>query len=58
MTGQITTIDETPFVSLYDRRVILVRDQVQAFSTLDDKTATEIAVHVLHALDTIPEKIR
>ena len=45
-------------VSLYHRRVALVRDIVQAHSVLDEKTATEIAVNVLLALDTIPEKVR
>ncbi|MQY27265.1 DUF6307 family protein [Nocardia aurantia] len=45
---------ETP----YERRVGRVRDAVRAHSELDDHSASELAVHVLHALDTIPEKIR
>lgn len=49
---------DAPFLSAYDRRVLLVRDQITAHSTLDEKTAAIIAVHVLHAIDTIPEKIR
>ncbi|MGW3539342.1 DUF6307 family protein [Nocardia niigatensis] len=48
-----TTV-ETP----YDRRIQRVRDAVRAHSELDDKAAYELAVHVLHALDTIPENIR
>ncbi|UFT00256.1 MULTISPECIES: DUF6307 family protein [Nocardia] len=45
---------ETP----YERRVIRVRDVVRTYSGFDDNAATELAVQVLHALDTIPEKIR
>lgn len=45
---------ETP----YERRVNRVRDVVLAHSELDSHAAYELAVHVLHALDTIPEKIR
>ncbi|WP_194853223.1 DUF6307 family protein [Nocardia sp. SYP-A9097] len=42
----------------YEQRVNRVRDVLRTYSELDDKTATDLAVHVLHALDTIPEKIR
>ncbi|HEY3261735.1 MAG TPA: DUF6307 family protein [Pseudonocardiaceae bacterium] len=49
---------ETLFVSRYDRRVKLVQDVVKAHSGLDDVIAGKIAVQVLHALDTIPEKVR
>jgi hypothetical protein len=45
---------ETP----YERRVNRVRDAVRAHTELNDQAASEIAIHVLHALDTIPEKIR
>lgn len=45
---------ETP----YERRVRRVRDALTAHSALDDKAASDLAVHVLHALDAIPEKIR
>ena len=45
-------------VSRYQQRVKLVQDVVKAHSGLDDKVALEIAVDVLHALDTIPEKVR
>lgn len=58
MTRLVSVAAETPFISAYDHRVMLVRDQVMAYSTLDEKTASKIAVHVLHAIDTIPEKIR
>jgi Family of unknown function (DUF6307) len=49
---------ETVYVSRYHQRVKLVQDIVKAQSGLDDKVAAEIAVQVLHALDTIPEKVR
>lgn len=42
----------------YELRVIRVRDAVRENSKLDEKAATELAVQVLRALDTIPEKIR
>ncbi|WP_405485784.1 DUF6307 family protein [Nocardia sp. NBC_00511] len=42
----------------YERRVTRVRDVVREHSGLDDVAATELAVWVLHALDTIPETVR
>ncbi|GAB0105896.1 hypothetical protein JMUB6875_48780 [Nocardia sp. JMUB6875] len=42
----------------YERRVARVRDVVREHSELDDGAATELAVRVLQALDTIPEQIR
>lgn len=45
---------ETP----YERRVIRVRDVVRECAELDDAAATALAVRVLRALDTIPERIR
>ena len=44
--------------SPYDRRVDLVKDTITANSKLGDKAAAELAVHVLHALSSIPEKVR
>lgn len=49
---------ETVFVSRYDQRVKLVHDIVAAHTKLDSKAASEIAVLVLHAIDSIPEKVR
>ena len=46
------------FRSPYQIRVNLVRDTIMARSKLGDKAAADLAVHVLHALDSIPEKIR
>ncbi len=42
----------------YDRRVDLVTDTIKDHSKLGDKAATELAVHVLHVLNSIPEKVR
>ena len=44
--------------SPYDVRVDLVKDTITANSKLGDKAAGELAVHVLHALSSIPEKVR
>jgi hypothetical protein len=44
--------------SPYDRRVDLVADAIKAHSKLDKKDASELAVHVLHALNSIPEIVR
>ncbi|WP_173009831.1 DUF6307 family protein [Mycolicibacterium sp. P9-64] len=44
--------------SPYDRRVDLVKDTITANSKLSDKAARELAVHVLSALNSIPEKVR
>jgi hypothetical protein len=42
----------------YDLRIELVADTIKAHSKLGDKAAGELAVHVLHTLNSIPEKIR
>ncbi|HEX3589263.1 MAG TPA: DUF6307 family protein [Pseudonocardiaceae bacterium] len=50
---------EQPIVlSGYELRLKMVTDAVRKHSKLGEKAATEVAVHVLHSLDTIPEKIR
>jgi hypothetical protein len=49
---------DTPYVSLYERRVRLVADVVAEHSTLSDEAAVELAKHVLSALDHIPEIVR
>ena len=48
----------TKYVSLYDLRVSMVQKALQAHSKLDDKASFDLAVHVLDALDHIPEKAR
>ncbi len=49
---------QTTFRTPYDLRVELVRDTITTNSKLGDKAASELAVHVLHALNSIPEKMR
>ena len=46
------------YISLYDLRVSMVQKALQDHSDLDDKTSFDLAVHVLEALDHIPEKAR
>jgi len=45
---------QTPYV----HRLELVTDTIKTHSKLADKAASELAVHVLQALNSIPEKIR
>lgn len=49
---------EKIILSQYEARVKTVTDIVLAHSKLSNKVAGVLAVHVLHALDTIPEKVR
>jgi hypothetical protein len=49
---------ETIVLSQYEARLKTVSEIVREHSKLSGKAAGEIAVHVLHALDTIPEKLR
>ncbi len=42
----------------YEQRLELVKDTITAHCKLGDKAAGELAVHVLHALNSIPEKVR
>jgi hypothetical protein len=44
--------------SPYDQRVDLVKDTIKDHSKLGDDAAEKLAVHVLHALNSIPEKVR
>lgn len=45
-------------LSPYNRRVELVKDTIKDHSKLGDKAAGDLAVHVLHVLNTIPENVR
>jgi hypothetical protein len=49
-----TTTLRTP----YDIRVDMVKDAIKTNSKLDDDAARGLAVHVLRALNSIPEKVR
>jgi hypothetical protein len=44
--------------SPYDLRVKLVKDTIKAHSKIGDDAAGELAIQILFALNSIPEKIR
>jgi hypothetical protein len=48
----------TTFRTPYENRLDLVRTTITAHSKLDDDVAGQLAVEVLHALSSIPEKAR
>ena len=51
-------VSPTMFRSPYVQRLELVRDTIKSHSKLEDKEASALAEHVLHALNSIPEKVR
>jgi hypothetical protein len=48
----------TTFRSPYVLRLELVRDTITSHTKLGEKEASDLAEHVLQALNSIPEKIR
>jgi uncharacterized protein DUF6307 len=48
----------TTFRTPYEIRLQLVTDTISAHSKMGDEAAVKLAVHVLHALNSIPEKMR
>jgi hypothetical protein len=46
------------YVSLYEQRIQLVAAALTQHSKLSAKDASDLAVHVLYAIDHIPEKVR
>jgi len=48
----------TTFRTPYEIRLQLVTDTISAHSKLGDDAAGKLAGHVLHALNSIPEKMR
>lgn len=42
----------------YIKRLELVQETIKTHSKLGDKAAADLAVHVLHALNSIPEQMR
>lgn len=44
--------------SPYDVRVDLVAETIGAHTKLKNDAARELAVHILHTINTIPEKVR
>ncbi|MDT5370458.1 MAG: hypothetical protein QOC62_4889 [Mycobacterium sp.] len=51
-------IPGTTLPTPYENRLKLVQDTMTMNSVLDDDAAGKLAIHVLHALNSIPEKIR
>ncbi|MCV7228874.1 DUF6307 family protein [Mycolicibacterium komossense] len=45
-------------LSPYENRLKLVENVLIEHSSIDAETASSAAVHILHALDSIPEKVR
>jgi Family of unknown function (DUF6307) len=48
------TMIRTPYL----HRLELVTETIKNHSKLGDKAASELAVHVLHVLNSVPEKVR
>jgi hypothetical protein len=51
-------ISESTLRSPYETRLKLVQETVTTYSPLEDAAARELAIHILHALNSIPEKMR
>jgi hypothetical protein len=49
---------DVKFVSQHDLRVQFVQEALEKNSDLDGKVAHDLAVHVVYAIDHIPEKTR
>jgi hypothetical protein len=50
--------DNRTYITLHDQRVRLVADALKRNSKLGESEAMQLAVHVLSAIDHIPEKVR
>lgn len=48
----------TELRSPYIKRIDLVKDTIKTHSKLSDQAATDLAVHILQALNSIPERMR
>ena len=51
-------VSQSTLLSPYEKRVKLVQDTLTTHSSIGDAAAGDLAVHVLHALNSIPERIR
>ncbi len=51
-------LSESTLRSPYEIRLELVEETLKTNSSLDEAAARELAVHVLHALNSIPETVR
>jgi Family of unknown function (DUF6307) len=56
--GPIMADDNRTYITLHDQRVRLVADALKRNSKLGESEAMQLAVHVLSAIDHIPEKVR
>lgn len=56
--GKLMTASPASFRTPYDRRIELVSNTIRANSKLNAAAADALAVHVLRALNAIPEKMR
>lgn len=50
--------DTISYISIYEQRVRLVAYALKQNSKLNEAEAVELAVHVLQAIDHVPEKVR
>jgi hypothetical protein len=50
--------NDSDYISLYHQRIRLVAHALTQNSKLSEKDAADLAVHVLYAIDHIPEKVR
>jgi Family of unknown function (DUF6307) len=57
-TKQSPTAADHKYLSPYNRRLNLVVATIQQHEKLNDKAAAALAVHVLHTLDHVPERVR
>lgn len=48
----------TTYTSAYERRLKMVEDVLKGRTELGGKASRDLAVHVLRALDHIPERVR
>lgn len=49
---------KSALLSPYEKRVKLVQETLTTHSSIEDAAAGELAVHVLQALNSIPEQMR
>jgi hypothetical protein len=51
-------VSQSTLISPYEKRVRLIQETLKTHSSIDDAAAGKLAVHVLDALNSIPEQIR
>jgi hypothetical protein len=55
--GKVTMATKSTLLSPYEKRVKLVQETLTTHSSIGAAAAGELAVHVLDALNSIPERI-